>query len=447
MFYAAAFALFCVVCTWFAFRRHPIWGVYFYLATTYVYPPGRWWGAMFGDLRWALIAAVITALAVVFHRGKLQDKPMWLSWGPAAFLGLYAMWMWVQVAWALDTADHVRGSTEFVKCLLAMWFVYRAVDSKDRVRDLMLGHVLGCALLGLYAYSVGRQGDRLDGVGGPNLDDANTLGMYLITAAICATGLVMTQKGWRRYAALICLPLIVNGFVLANSRGAFLGLIGGALVLAFCTAKQHRWVLWSFAGVGVIGLTVLIDQAFIDRMFTIQDVTSQDEDADTSARSRLVIAKAQLEMFTENPLGIGWRGTAVLSPRYMDERWLTGDNNNNQSRSSHNTYLTALTEQGIPGALLYGGLLLWVAGAALRVRRMNRAGGDPELATLGAALVGAIVVVLVAGLTADYLTKEVQFWLYAGLVSVLWLGEPKRLPGPLGPRATVRAAPAQHPST
>lgn len=442
MFFAAAFVIFCLVCTVFAFTRHPIWGVYFYLATTYVFPPARWWGNIFGDLRWALIAAGVTALAVVFHRGKLQAKPVWLTWGPAAFLALYVAWMWIQLPWALDTTDHLRGSTELVKCLLAMWFIYRAVDSKDRVRDLMLGHVLGCTLLGIYAHFAGRQGGRLDGVGGPNLDDSNTLGMYLVTAAIAACGLVMTQKGWRRWAALVSLPVIVNAFVLANSRGAFLGLIGGGLILAYCTARQHRWILWSFAAVGVMGLAVLMDKTFIERMFTIQDVTSQDEDADSSARSRVVVAKAQLEMFIDYPMGIGWRGTAVLSPQYMDQQWLTRDESGSLARSSHNTFLTALTEQGIPGAIIYSGLLLWVAAAVFRLRRLSKA-TDAELATLGAALLGAVVVVLVTGLTADNLTKEVQFWLYAGLVSVFWLGEPAgrlRLPSrdaaPLGRAAT-----------
>jgi hypothetical protein len=441
MFYAAGFALFCLVCSIFAFTRHPIWGVYFYLATTYVYPPGRWWGYMFGDLRWALLAAVITTLAVVFHRGKLKPKPLWLGWGPALCLVLYAAWMWIQVPWALDQTDHVRGSTEFVKSLLAMWFVYRALDSKERVRDLMLAHVMGCALLGIYALFTGRTDGRLDGVGGPNLDDSNTLGMYLVTAAICGVGLVMTQKGWRRMAALLCLPLIVNGFVLANSRGAFLGLVAGGLVLIFCVAKQHRWVFWSFAVVGVIGLAVLVDKTFVDRMFTISDVTSQDEDADPSARSRVVIAEAQLQMFLRYPMGIGWRGTAVLSPEYMDRRWLAADGSG-ASRSSHTTYLTALTEQGIPGAIIYASLVIWVLAAALRTRAMNRrAQQDPDLTTLAAALCGAIMVILASGLTADYLTKEVQFWLYAALVSVFWLSDAQpEADRPRGGSAPLRRA-------
>jgi hypothetical protein len=420
MYFAVAFAIFSLICTVFAFTRHPIWGLYFYLATTYVFPPGRWWGGIFGDLRWALLSAAVTTLAIFFHRGKLKPKPLWIGHAAVMLLVMYSVWMWIQTLWALDVPEHARGSTEFLKCLFALWFVYRVVDSKERVRDLMLAHVLGCALLGVFALTVGREGDRLDGVGGPNMDDSNTLGMYLVTAVVTAVGLVLTQKGWRRYVSLASLPLILNAVVLANSRGSFLGFVAGMLVLAVCTARQHRWMLWAFALVGAAGLAMIVDQVFIDRMFTIQDVASKDEDADPSARSRLVIAEAQLAMFLDYPMGTGWRGTVVLSPRYMDQRWLTGEVDS-ASRSSHATYMTALSEQGLPGAVIYLCLVLWVIAAAVRIRRWNGQQHDPELITMGAALCGAIMVVLAAGLTADYLTKEVQFWLYAGLVSVFWL--------------------------
>jgi len=419
---AAAFAIFCLVCTVFAFTRHPIWGLYFYLGTTYVFPPGRWWGYMFGDLRWALLAAAVTAAAVVFNRGKLQEKPLWLSHAPVLMMVLFNAWMWVQTPWALDLDDHLQGSIEFSKCMLALWFVYRVLDSKERIRDLMLGHVLGCGLLGIYAHMAGREGDRLDGVGGPNIDDSNTLGMYLASAVVMGMALVMTQKGWRRVASLLALPLIVNGFVLANSRGSFLGVVAGVLVLAFCMASRYRRLFWSMALVGAVGLAVVVDKVFIERMFTIRDATSESEDADSSARSRVVIAKAQLEMFIDHPMGSGRRGTAVLSPQYMDRRWLTGEDDN-LSRSSHNTFLSALSEQGIPGALIYGSLVLWVVSAVFRVRRMNLQKVDPEIVTLGASLCGGLIVVLVAGMTADYLVKEVQFWLYAALLSVFWLSD------------------------
>lgn len=431
---AAAFALFCLICSVLAFTRHPIYGLYFYMATTYVFPPDRWWGYIFADLRLALLSAAVTALAVVLHRGKLNPKPVWLANPPAALLLTYAVWLLLQTPFALDLEEHHKASEVLIKCLLAFWFVYRIVDTKERVRDLLFAHVLGCAFLGILALMTGRQGGRLDGVGGPNLNDSNSLGMFLATGAIIGVGLVLSQTGWRRYVSLGSLLLIVQGFVLANSRGAFLGFGAGVLVFAFCKAKQHRRMFWAFAVAGGLALTVLVDRVFIDRMFTIQDVTSESEEADSSARSRLVIAKAQIQMFLDYPMGTGRHGTAVLSPRYMDERWLTEDAEGNSARGSHNTFLTALAEQGLPGAAIYSILILWVFATPLRVWRLATSNDDPELATLGASLSASLWVVLTAGMTADYLYKEVQFWLYPALVTVFALGADKRFGAATRPR-------------
>ncbi len=422
MFYATAFAVLSIVCIGLAFIRHPIYGVYFYLATIYVFPPARWWGSVFGDIRWALLSAVVTVLAVMFHRGKLATRPAWLSNPPAVMLSIYAVWMWLQTPWALDSTDHLDGSVRILKYLIAFWFVYRVVDSKERLRDFLFAHVLGCALLGIYAQYTGREGGRLDGVGGPGIDDSNTLSMYLVTGLIVAVGLFMTQRGWRRWVVLASMALIANGFVLANSRGAFLGLVVGGLVLAFCKARQHRRVFWAFALAGLVGLGAIVDTTFVDRMFTIQDATTRNEETDMSAQSRVELSKAQLQMFLEYPMGTGHRGTAVLSTKYLDRKWLTLDKGGDEStaaRSSHNTFLTTLVEQGLPGALLYVSLTLWCLGTMLRIRALDRTGNDPELTTLGAATCAALAVVWTAGHTADYLMAEVQFWLFAALVSML----------------------------
>lgn len=427
MFAALAFVVASLAFAVLAFVRHPIYGLYFYLASIYVHPPSRWWGPMLPDLRWSLTSALITILAVMWHRGRLAAKPPWMSNGAAVILGVYALWMVVQSAWALDLDTHLEGTIKFLKYMVAFWFVYRITDNKDNLREMTLGHVLGCGLLGTYAMFTGRDGDRLDGVGGPGLDDANTLGMYLATGLILGMGLVLTYRGWRRWAVLGVMGVIATGFVLANSRGAFLGLVAGALVLLVAKARAHRRVFWALAIVGLVGFAVVVDKAFITRMFTIGDVAETSEDADASARSRVIIYQAQVRMALDYPMGAGHRGTATLSPFYLDERWLTtqgGGEGAVAQRSSHNTFMTTLVEQGFPGAMLFIALILWWLGSIVRLRRLiDKADVDPDVVTLGGAIAGGLMVVMVAGSATDYLLAEVQFWLFAALVSALQLGE------------------------
>jgi hypothetical protein len=445
---ALAFLVFAVGCSALAFVRHPIWAFYFYLGATYVFPPGRWWGYMFGGTRWSLISAGVCILAIALHRGKLAPKPSWLASVPAIVMVLYALWMWIQTPWAQGTEDHLTGTVQYTKYVLAFWFAYRVADTKEHARDLLFAHMLGCALLGVFAHLMGRSGDRLDGVGGPGMDDANTLGMYLATGAATALGLLLTEKGWRRWMAVGSAAIICQGLVLANTRGAFLGLVGGCVVVMLFKAREHRRMFWALAIVGLVGFAAIIDQAFIDRMLTIKDSTVDSEDVDQSARSRIIVARAQWEMFLDHPMGSGHRGTAVLSPRYLDNRWLVQDEIGGAGRASHNTFLTTLAEQGVPGALLYIWLTLWTLLAGARMRWKAGPDRDPQLTTLAAASVGALAVVFVAGYTADFLMAEVQFWMFAVLVSLQRLAEPQEAPPPaaraMPPAKAVAAARRAH---
>ena len=444
MFAALAYLLLCAACTLLAFKRHPIYGFYFYLASFYVHPPSRWWNYMLPSVRWSLISAVVAVLAVLIHRGRLRGKPFWMTNAPATILTIYAILMWVQCAWALDLETHLEGATKFAKYLVAFWLVYRLVDTKETLRDLMFAHAAGCTLLGILCQFVGRDGNRLDGVGGPGLDDANTLGMYLATGIIVSLGIFLTSKDWRRWASLGMMVLILNGFVLANSRGSFLGLVAGGLVLLFCKAREHRKMFWVLALAGLVGFSAIVDKTFVDRMFTISDVVEDSEDADMSARSRLELYKAQLRMAADYPMGVGFRGTATLSARYLDRRWLARDNGADDpdaARTSHNTLMTTLVEQGVLGLLLFLALVAWLLVAVLRVRGMNKRGTDADLITLSAATCGALIVVIVAGSATDYLMAEVQFWLFAALVSAFQLaGAANPAPRQAG-TSTLRATP------
>ena len=444
MFAALAYLLLCAACTLLAFKRHPIYGFYFYLASFYVHPPSRWWNYMLPSVRWSLISAVVAVLAVLIHRGRLRGKPFWMTNAPATILTIYAILMWVQCAWALDLETHLEGATKFAKYLVAFWLVYRLVDTKETLRDLMFAHAVGCTLLGILCQFVGRDGNRLDGVGGPGLDDANTLGMYLATGIIVSLGIFLTSKDWRRWASLGMMVLILNGFVLANSRGSFLGLVAGGLVLLFCKAREHRKMFWVLALAGLVGFSAIVDKTFVDRMFTIGDVVEDSEDADMSARSRLELYKAQLRMAADYPMGVGFRGTATLSARYLDRRWLARDNGADDpdaARTSHNTLMTTLVEQGVLGLLLFLALVAWLLVAVLRVRGMNKRGTDADLITLSAATCGALIVVIVAGSATDYLMAEVQFWLFAALVSAFQLaGAANPAPRQAG-TSTLRAMP------
>ncbi|HEX4972518.1 MAG TPA: hypothetical protein VFV69_15795, partial [Steroidobacteraceae bacterium] len=97
-----------------ALFRHPMWGLYGYVAVFYLHPPSRWWGAALPDLRWALLAAAVTLIAT-WRVPRDTTRPSWISHTPAKLLLAYTVWLWIQKAWALSPSDQTEISILFTK--------------------------------------------------------------------------------------------------------------------------------------------------------------------------------------------------------------------------------------------------------------------------------------------------------------------------------------------
>lgn len=421
MFSAAAFILLFACFSVLAFLRNPMYGLALYLATVYIHPPSRWWAYMLPDLRWAFIAGAVALAAVVVNSAKLDtgNRP-WFRTVPGIALLLFVPWFWLQNFWALDPR-HFDQSVQFTKYFVAFYIVYRLASGPRQAADILLMHVAGCAFLGLLCLYAGRSfGARLDGVGGPGMDDANTLGMYLASGVVVGAVLLLTLQGWRRNALMLMVPLALNGVIYTGSRGAFLGLAAGGAVVFFLSPSQRRWLFWVFAALGIAAGAVLVDEKFIERMTTIRSAATASEDADASALSRFALIEAQAQMAARYPQGAGFRGTEVLSREYLDARWLSKNvDSSRAARSSHNTFMTALVEQGIPGALLYGWLTLWGAMAIVRVKVLQRRGISIDVTGPAAASCAGLMAIWAAGHFTDYLHAEVQIWLFALLAASL----------------------------
>jgi|DewCreStandDraft_4_1066084.scaffolds.fasta_scaffold15979_5 O-antigen ligase len=406
-----------------ALVRHPIFGLYAYLASFYIHPPSRWWAQNLPDLRWALLSAFVTLVALYVHRDKLNKAPPWFANAPAALLTLYCLWMWIQVFWAVDAQAHWNGTLQFSKYLVAFYLCYRLLDSPQRLRDFLLVHLAGCFYLGVQAFlSSNFTGGRLNGVGGPGIDDANTLGMFLATGVVAGAALALSQSGWRLWGTFAGLAFAMNGLVLTASRGAFLGLMAGGALVSMLHPKRLRWRFLVLAAIAALGFLSIVDDRFVQRMLSLVEVVERTEDIDMSAESRFEIKKAQMQMFLDYPFGTGHKGTAALSPLYMDRKWLAVTRRDGQisvGRSSHNTFLTTLAEQGFVGASLFIALVFWVAKTSWRIWRDRNRTNVLELPVITAGFAGGVWVVLVAGIGTDYLMAEVQFWMLAGLVVAL----------------------------
>jgi hypothetical protein len=411
------FTLAFAACLALALMRHPRFGMFAYLAAFYIHPPSRWWGAALPNMRWALLAAAVTLIAV-WRMPKTPGQASWASTTPGKLMIFFTLWIWIQSFWAMDGQQHSELAVLYTKYLVLFYLIYRICSTPKEVEYFLLAHVAGCFYLGVLAFGAETSG-RLEGVGGPGIDEANALGMQLATAVMCGSMIVLVDRTWRLFFIVIAMAFIFNGMVLTGSRGSFLSVVCGGIILVFMKPKEHKRLFWSLAVLAGVLFLMVANESFWQRIGTIGAAVDEDRELDTSAESRFVVAEAQVRMALRYPLGTGHRGTEVLSREYVPEKYLTTRPDGSLgARSSHNTFLSMWVEQGIPGAIVFIALAFWCRRASKQL--FQRYGPEKTVMEKGmlAGISAALLVTFIAGIFVDYLKAEVTVWLLALLAAM-----------------------------
>jgi hypothetical protein len=426
-----------------AFTVHPRWGLYTYLAVFYLHPPLRWWGVGLPTVRWSLVAAVVTVLALAQVKPPAFRAP-WSSLPIAKIVIAYVAYMWVQLAWA--NPDHFEDLILMTKYALLFFIIYRLVVDEKGLIGFAVAHVLGCLYFGLLAFDADSVG-RLEGIGGPGASDANTLGMHVVTGLFFAGSLILCLKGWKRWAVLMSVPFLANCVVQTESRGAFLGAICGAAAYYYFSQSRHRRMIIALGTISVFILLAHAPATYWERMGTIDNIQSEEEEVDYSAESRIHVAKSQIRIFLDHPFGFGARTTAYFGHQYLDEHWLgskgPGADAPKSGRASHNTFLTILTDQGIPGVVLACMAFFVILGT---MRKMKKHAHDPKdivRTSIVAAVCASLVDIAVSGLFTNYLRAEVQIWCLALLMAAAQMTKPEAHQPAPSTAINERARPAQ----
>ena len=401
--------------------RSPMYGLYTYIAVFYLDAPSRWWGADLPGWRWSLVVAIVTFGTAMMRQ---SNRDLWRRQPIIWVFITYTLWMWVQTLWAFSPEDHSEATVLFSKLCIVLIMVFTIVDSREKLIGFFVANSLGCLYLGYLAYST-YLGGRLDGIGGPGIDDSNTLGMHMSAVIFLAAAVYLcNERLYIRLAAAASIPFALNTVIMSGSRGAFLALVCGGLAFLYLRPRQQTKRAFVYATLGLTAFLVVAGGNFWSRMGTIVDAVQQSEEMDTSAESRYVVFEAQFKIASQYPFGGGHKTTTYFSPQYIPVEFqaFTG------GRSSHNTFMSTLVDQGIPG------LLLWVAIFALimrmnrKVRTLTETSRDVNLAWLNAAIGAAVIVVIVGGMFAPFLRAEIYVWLIAGQCTVLYLAERHSVP-------------------
>jgi O-antigen ligase len=224
--------------------------------------------------------------------------------------------------------------------------------------------------------------------------------------------MVATLPHKRRFLLLPFVPFILNAIILTASRGATLAMVAAGLSALLFAPRTRRGIVYGAAVVGaLLFLQLAGSELYWERMGTLR--VQQGQEMESSAASRFDIAKANLQMFADHPLGAGYRGNVTLSPQYMPPELLSEGR-----RSAHNTFLAVLVDEGPVGILLWAMLIGWAGLSLFRMKQLDKRGLPSELGTYRGAVAGGLAAYVIAGLFTNFMTAEVSIWLFA-LTSVL----------------------------
>lgn len=423
-----------------AFVKHPIYGILSYMLVFYMGPGQSWWSSNIPDLRWSFLGAGVTMIAVMLHPTTVA-RPAWHRTAPARWLILFALWLWIQTFWALRPDAHLFMASLFTKYVLLYAVLYSALTEPKHVRLFFFAHIIGCFLWGYTAYLHPGAG-RLENLGFGDVAGSAFASMQLGTGLAFAGFAFLGAAGIWRWVAFSSIPFTLNAVVLMATRGAFVGLVGGAVAaLYFARGSQRRMVALCVA-FGAVLFLMLAHDLFWSRMATIlPDETGVTE---ASAESRIHIAKANLEMFQDHPWGVGHLGNEVLSPLYMPPDLLT-EKEGTAVRAAHNTLMAILVDHGFIGLILFALFHVSLARALFRIRFQPASTAARELSAYAAALAVSWAIYWGNAQFVNVTKAEVVIWITALTFALEWMAKLPQQPEEAKPSTQTSAGTSPKP--
>ncbi|MCA1629402.1 MAG: O-antigen ligase family protein [Acidobacteria bacterium] len=264
----------------------------------------------------------------------------------------------LSVPLAINRGEAWDGLVNFLKVALVFVMLVNAVRTEARLRRLVLLLLAASVVLsfGAFAdYRAGRfntGGERIAGIVGGMFGNPNDLAMHLSTMVPLAFVLVLSSRALKKMAYAALAVLMAAAVVLTFSRGGFLGLAAGGLVLAWKLGRRHRLLVAATSVFAVAAFVALAPSEYSGRLTTIVD-TARDLTGSAGARREILIVS--LVNIAKHPLfGVGMNNFHIISIH---------------EQVSHNAYTQVGAELGVPAMIAY---VLFLLAPLKRLRRVER---------------------------------------------------------------------------
>jgi len=391
----------------------PVWGFYLYELVYFLNPRNRWWGGGLPEMGYSFIVVFVMIGSFLLRKEQLSNtlKEMPEAKWFAAVLLSYA----VATVLAANPEVHNKYMIYLINTYITMYFAFRMIESERKLELALLFYLVGAAYIGYEAMVVGRDlYGRVEGIGTVDSPEANTIAASIAPVITLIIYFIWHGSVKVKVVTGICAVLVVNGLVLINSRGAFLGalcgfgyFIGVMIFSRYKLPKQRLMVLLII----ISGITVsarLIDNTFLERIATLETQTSVESEG--SGGRRINFWLATFDLLEDHPFGAGIYGYESLSSNYLPEN-LLGFERGRVVRAVHSIWFQSLSEIGWLGFAAFIMVLVSLFRHSRNAKKFLIRQARYKQYYLIVAIEGALVTFFVASSFINMFRSQILYWL------------------------------------
>jgi probable O-glycosylation ligase (exosortase A-associated) len=385
----------------------------FYILLLYLwiayFRPEEWvWGDFVRNLNLSLLTGTALVGSTLLSREQVR-----FDLRRAVFV-LFA----AQTLVSLLVAEHPEYSSplwvDFAKAAVITYLISLLASDPGRIR--LVFAVIGLSL----GFEAAKQGwvQLVINPGGQNqneiamLGDNNgvAVGILMLIPILVALSRT-TNRVWEQRIYQLVAGGSAYRALITYSRGGFLS-CGALLLLLVIRSKRRMRTALAIAILAALILPALPD-SFWDRMGTI---TTEEDQMDTSSRSRVHFWRVAILMANEKPLtGVGYNGYNLSYNDYDFSYGVYGS-----ARSVHSSWFGVLAELGYTGLVLFVANIVLALAACRRARRL--AARDPAFEEVGhyaVAIEASLIVFIIGGSFVPSQYVEI-LWHFFGLSAAIY---------------------------
>lgn len=324
------------------------------------------WLALFRPHEWAyspsaqysLAVGVATLVGYVVF--ELSKNP------PQLLPNFWMILLWLQLSLSTLLCEYVENSVpkyvEFTKVFVIGMLVSALVNSEERARWLLaviVGSIGMLAFRSSLNLAVHLGNAPVQGPGG-KFEDNNDYALLLNLAFPVLIYFGRSEKKWwLRWGCYLLAAMTAVTVLFSRSRGGFLGLCMACFILIL--KSRHKVLASVVAAGGIVVALSFAPDSIKERLGTIKQA-KEGEITEASALQRLRAWNESLMIIRDHPgLGVGINNMLLVLPRY-------GNENQEEQRVSHNSYLQVAVDAGIPALMLF---LLMLGVTFWRLRKLR----------------------------------------------------------------------------